>query len=335
MRARAVRAPIHAAAADPPCDADLAASVLDGLARPQKSLPSRFFYDTRGSALFEQITMLDEYYLTRTEIGLLERHAGDMAELIGAKASVIEFGSGSSRKIPILLEALEEPAAWVPIDIDQEMLAQSVRDTQARFPSLRLVPIHADFMQPVALPARQLSANRVGFFPGSTIGNFRPHEALGFLRRVGATLGRSAAMLIGVDRKKDLSTLLAAYDDAAGVTAAFNRNLLVRINRELGADFDLDGFAHEARYDIDHGRIEMHLVARTAQSVQLLGRTFRFAAGETIHTEVSCKYTMEEFRLLARAAGWRPVQSWTDPRDWFAIHFLRFCDDEEITPHAR
>jgi dimethylhistidine N-methyltransferase len=326
VRARAV----DADAADPSCDPDLAAHVLEGLARPQKALPSQFFYDARGSALFEQITTLDEYYLTRTEIDLLERHAGDMAALIGARASVIEFGSGSSRKVPILLRALEEPAAWVPIDIDDDMLAQSVRDMRARFPGLRLVPIHADFMQPVALPDDRLSANRIGFFPGSTIGNFRPHEALAFLRRVGVTLGRNAAMIIGVDRKKDLSTLLSAYDDADGVTAAFNRNILVRINRELGADFDLDAFAHEARYDIGRGRIEMHLVARSPQRVHVLGRTFRFAAGETIHTEVSCKYTIDEFRLLARAAGWQPVESWSDPRDWFAIHFLRFRDDEEV-----
>jgi dimethylhistidine N-methyltransferase len=247
---------------------------------------------------------------------------------------VIEFGSGSSRKIPILLRALEEPAAWVPIDIDQGTLAQSVRDMRARFPGLCLVPIHADFMGPVTLPAGRLSANRIGFFPGSTIGNFRPQEALAFLRGVGAMLGRNAAMIIGVDRKKDLSTLLAAYDDARGVTAAFNRNILVRINRELGADFDVDAFAHEARYDIDRGRIEMHLVARSAQSVRIQGRILRFAAGESIHTEVSCKYTLEEFRLLARAAGWQPVQSWSDPSDWFAIHFLRFGDDEEVTPPA-
>jgi L-histidine Nalpha-methyltransferase len=326
VRARAA----DADAADQSCDPDLAAHVLEGLARPQKALPSRFFYDARGSALFEQITTLDEYYLTRTEIDLLERHAGDMAALIGARASVIEFGSGSSRKVPILLRALEEPAAWVPIDIDDDMLAQSVRDMRARFPDLRLVPIHADFMQPVALPDDRLSANRIGFFPGSTIGNFRPHEALAFLRRVGVTLGRNAAMIIGVDRKKDLSTLLSAYDDADGVTAAFNRNILVRINRELGADFDLDAFAHEARYDIGRGRIEMHLVAGSPQRVHVLGRTFGFAAGETIHTEVSCKYTIDEFRLLARAAGWQPVESWSDPRDWFAIHFLRFRDDEEV-----
>jgi L-histidine N-alpha-methyltransferase len=327
VRARA----LAASSAEQSCDPDLAAHVLHGLARPQKALPSRFLYDARGSALFEQITTLDEYYLTRTEIGLLERHAGDMAALAGARASVIEFGSGSSRKVPILLRALEEPAAWVPIDIDEGTLAQSVRDMRARFPELRLVPIHADFMEPVALPDGELSANRIGFFPGSTIGNFRPHEALAFLRRVGATLGRSGAMIIGVDRKKDLSTLLSAYDDADGVTAAFNRNILVRINRELGADFDADAFAHEARYDIDRGRIEMHLVARTPQRVRVLGRTFLFDAGESIHTEVSCKYTIEEFRLLARAAGWQPVESWSDPRDWFAIHFLRFGDDEEVS----
>jgi L-histidine Nalpha-methyltransferase len=329
VRARRVAA-VDAASEDC-CSPDLAADVLEGLARPQKTLSSRFFYDARGSALFEQITDLDEYYLTRTEIGLLERYAGEMAALIGPRASVIEFGSGASRKIPILLRALEDPAAWVPIDIDEGMLAQSVRDLRDRFPALGLVPIHADFMQPVALPDDRLSANRVGFFPGSTIGNFRPQEALAFLRRVGATLGPSAAMVIGVDRKKDLSTLLAAYDDAQGVTAAFNRNLLVRINRELGADFDLDGFAHEARYDCDRGRIEMHLVSRRAQSVRVLGRTFRFAAGETIHTEVSCKYTVEEFRLLARAAGWQPVETWSDARGWFAIHFLRYADDEAVS----
>ena len=330
MRARAPAA----SSAEQSCEPDLAAHVLHGLARPRKALPSRFLYDARGSALFEQITTLDEYYLTRTEIGLLERHAGEMAALAGANASVIEFGSGSSRKVPILLRALEEPAAWVPIDIDEGTLAQSVRDMRARFPELRLVPIHADFMEPVALPDGELSANRIGFFPGSTIGNFRPHEALAFLRRVGATLGRSGAMIIGVDRKKDLSTLLSAYDDAEGVTAAFNRNILVRINRELGADFDADAFAHEARYDIDRGRIEMHLVARTPQRVRVLGRTFLFDAGESIHTEVSCKYTIEEFRLLARAAGWQPVESWSDPRDWFAIHFLRFGDDEELSARA-
>lgn len=325
MRARAVGAAAQA------CDPDLAACVLEGLARPQKTLPSRLFYDARGSALFEQITTLEEYYLTRTEIGLLERHAGEMAALIGPRASVIEFGSGSSRKIPILLRALQAPAGWVPIDIDADMLAQSARDMRARFPGLRLVPIHADFMQPVALPGERLSANRVGFFPGSTIGNLRPHEALAFLRRVGATLGQAAGMLIGVDRKKDLSILLAAYDDAAGVTAAFNKNLLLRINRELGADFDLDAFAHEARYDVDRGRIEMHLVARRPQQVQVLGRTFRFAAGESVHTEVSCKYTLEEFRLLARAAGWQPVQCWTDPQGWFAIHFLRYGEEEAVS----
>jgi len=315
---------------DQPYDPDLAADVLEGLAKPQKTLSSRFLYDARGSALFEQITTLDEYYLTRTEIGLLERHGDEMAALIGARASVIEFGSGSSRKTPILLRALEDPAGWVPIDIDDETLAQSVRDMKARFPALRLVPIHADFMQPVTLPDDRLSANRIGFFPGSTIGNFRPQEAVAFLRRVGATLGHSAAMIIGVDLKKDLATLLAAYDDVEGVTAAFNQNLLVRINRELGADFDLDAFAHEARYERDRGRIEMHLVSRSPQSVRVLGRTFRFAAGETIHTEVSCKYTIDEFRLLARAAGWQPVHTWSDARGWFAIHFLRFGDDEGV-----
>lgn len=320
---------LHAAAAVDAYDPELADEVLDGLARPQKALSSRFLYDARGSALFEQITALDAYYLTRTEIALLERHTAEMAALIGPRASLVEFGSGSSRKTPILLRALEQPAAWVPIEIADGALSQSVRDVQARFPDLRLVPINADFTRPVALP-QDLPANRVGFFPGSTIGNLRPDEAHAFLCNVGATLGPGAAMIVGVDLKKDLATLLAAYDDAEGVTAAFNRNLLVRINRELGADFDLDGFAHEARYDADRGRIEMHLVSRAAQTVRVLGQAFGFAAGETIHTENCCKYTVDEFRLLARVAGWQPVRTWSDPRGWFAIHFLRLDEDEGV-----
>lgn len=313
---------LHAAVDDRSYDVGLADEVLKGLARPQKALSSRFLYDARGSALFEQITGLDEYYLTRTEMALLERHAAEMALHIGPRASLVEFGSGASRKIPILLRALEQPAAWVPIEIDDGALSQSVRDVQARFPGLRLVPINADFTRPVALPEDLPSANRVGFFPGSTIGNLRPDEAHAFLCNVGATLGRGAAMIVGVDLKKDLATLLAAYDDAEGVTAAFNRNLLVRINRELGADFDLDGFAHEARYDADRGRIEMHLVSRTAQNVRVLGQAFGFAAGETIHTENSCKYSVEEFRALAIEAGFRGAKLWQDRQGLFSLHGL-------------
>lgn len=309
-------------------DHALAADVLLGLARPQKRLSSRFLYDARGSDLFEQITELDAYYPTRTEIGLLEQHAESIAAQIGADASIVEFGSGSNRKIRVLLGALKRPAAWVPIEISETALAHSVTDLRAHFPDLELVPIHADFTQPVALPRARLSDNLVGFFPGSTIGNFEPHEALRLLGSVGTTLGTGAAMVIGVDLKKDLATLLPAYDDPQGVTAAFNRNLLVRINRELDADFELDGFAHEARYVAERGRIEMHLVAREAQTVAVLDETFTFAPGETIHTENSCKYTIDEFRLLARAAGWRPVRVWTDPRAWFSVHLLRFEPDE-------
>ncbi len=309
-------------------DQALAADVLEGLARPQKRLSSRFLYDARGSDLFEQITELEVYYPTRTEIGLLGQHAESIAAQIGPDASIVEFGSGSNRKIRVLLEALERPAAWVPIEISETALAHSVTDLRARFPDLLLVPIHADFTQPVALPRARLSNNLVGFFPGSTIGNFEPREALRLLASVGATLGTGAAMVIGVDLKKDLATLLPAYDDPEGVTAAFNRNLLVRINRELDADFELDGFAHEARYVAERGRIEMHLVARKAQTVAVLDETFTFAAGETIHTENSCKYTIDEFRLLARAAGWQPVHVWTDPRAWFSVHLLRFEPDE-------
>jgi dimethylhistidine N-methyltransferase len=309
-------------------DHALAADVLHGLARPQKRLSSRFLYDARGSDLFERITELEVYYPTRTEIALLEQHAPEIAAQIGTDASIVEFGSGSARKIKVLLGALERPAAWVPIEISGTALARSVAELRRHFPDLLLVPIHADFTQPVALPRTRLSDNLVGFFPGSTIGNFEPREALRFLGSVGATLGSGAAMVIGVDLKKDLATLLPAYDDPEGVTAAFNRNLLARINRELDADFDLDGFVHEARYVAECGRIEMHLVARKAQKVAVLDEIFTFAPGETIHTENSCKYTIDEFRLLARAAGWRPVHVWTDPRAWFSVHLLRFEPDE-------
>ncbi|MEM7024641.1 MAG: L-histidine N(alpha)-methyltransferase [Pseudomonadota bacterium] len=313
-----------------PCDRPLALDVLSGLAQPQKRLSSRFLYDARGSDLFEEITELSAYYPTRTEIGLLEQHADAIAAEIGPNASIVEFGSGSGRKIGILLHALERPRAWLPIDIAGEALSQSVKDLRSQFPDLDLVPIHADFTQPVVLPPVNSTENRVGFFPGSTIGNFEPRDALGFLGSVGTTLGAGAAMVIGVDLKKDLSTLLHAYDDPAGVTAAFNLNLLVRINRELGADFDLDGFIHEARYRKDHGRIEMHLVSRTAQAVNVLGKRFHFEPGESIHTENSCKYTVDEFWLLARASGWRPVQVWTDPEPWFSVHLLRFEPEDRV-----
>jgi len=302
----------------------LAAEVLDGLSRPQKRISSRFLYDAKGSELFEEITLLDSYYPTRTEIALLQQHARSIAAQIGPDASIVEFGSGSNRKIRVLLEALERPAAWVPIEISQTALDQSVADLRLHFPALELVPIHADFTQPVILPRARLSDNLVGFFPGSTIGNFEPREALQLLCSVGATLGAGAAMLIGVDLKKELSTLLPAYDDPEGVTAAFNRNLLARINRDLDADFALDAFEHEARYVAYRGRIEMHLVAKQAHKVEVLGQTFTFDQGESIHTENSCKFTIDEFRLLARAAGWRPVEVWTDPNPWFSVHLLRF-----------
>ncbi|MEM7021575.1 MAG: L-histidine N(alpha)-methyltransferase [Pseudomonadota bacterium] len=309
-------------------NADLANDVLTGLARPQKRLSSRFFYDARGSELFEAITDLESYYPTRTEIGLLEQHAESIAAQIGPDPSLIEFGSGSNRKIRVLLSALNSPAAWVPIEISETALEESVADLRRHFADLELVPIHADFTQPVALPRARLSENLVGFFPGSTIGNFEPSEALRFLGSIGTTLGAGAAMVIGVDLKKDLSVLLPAYDDPEGVTAAFNRNLLARINRELSADFALDAFEHEARYLADRGRIEMHLVSKEPQKVEVLGHVFSFYRGESIHTENSCKYTIDEFRLLARAAGWRPVRVWTDPKPWFSVHLMRFEPDE-------
>ena len=303
-------------------DDGFAAAVLDGLSRRPKSLPCRFIYDQAGSELFERITALPEYYPTRTEVGILEACAGAIVAGTPAGSVLIEFGSGSSRKTEILLRALDRLAAYVPIDVSASALADAATRLRAGFPGLRVHPLVGDFRAEPRLPADLAERPRLGFFPGSTIGNFAPGEAVDLLRSMAKALGRGGRLVIGVDLLKGAEVLIPAYDDAAGVTAAFNLNLLARANRELGADFALDAFRHEARFDAERGRIEMHLVSLRAQEVRVLGRRFAFAGGETIHTESSHKYTVDGFCGLAARAGWTSQRVWTDAAALFSVHEL-------------
>lgn len=300
-----------------------AGQVIDGLAAVPKRIPSTWFYDHRGSELFEQITELDEYYLTRAEIALLHDRRDALGHL-PAGAAVVEFGSGSSRKTPLLIDALRRPASYTAIDISAEFVRQALRGLQLRYPTLAVHAIEADFCAPLHWPAGLVEAiagqPRIGFFPGSTIGNLTPEQAVRFLRGTAEFLGPGAQLLVGVDGTQDPALLLPAYDDARGVTAAFNRNLLVRINRELGADFDPQAFDHVARFDPRRGRVEMHLRSRGRQQIRFLGREFDFSPGETIHTENSYKYPAELFRRLAQAAGWRAQACWTADGSGFALH---------------
>ena len=297
-------------------------ATLRGLGEPQKTLPCQFLYDERGSVLFEEITNVPEYYPTRTEIGILSDFVHDIVAETPAGAVLVEFGSGSSRKTEILLDAFDKLAAYVPIDVSPSALDEARERLAVRFPRLRVHPLVGDFRASLVLPEDLAARPRIGFFPGSTIGNFQPSEAVELLRTMRASLGRGARLIVGVDLRKALSALLPAYNDAAGVTAAFNKNLLVRANRELGADFDVDGFAHEAIFNVEKSRIEMHLVSRQAQTVSLLGRRFAFRPGETIHTENSHKFSIADFQGLARAAGWTPTRVWTDEDRLFSVHEL-------------
>jgi dimethylhistidine N-methyltransferase len=297
--------------------------VLAGLRQPVKRLPSKYFYDERGSQLFDDICELPEYYPTRTEMALLRDISADVAALVGEGATVIEFGSGSSTKIRILLDALDSPLAYVPVDISREHLLMSAKGLAGNYPDLRVVPVCADYTQPFEVPQIDGEKVRAGFFPGSTIGNFTRSEAISFLQAAATDLGHNNGLLIGVDLRKDVETLHAAYNDSAGVTAAFNLNLLHRINREIGGDFDTDSFAHDARWVPEFGRIEMHLVSVCAQTVSIGGESFEFKSGESIHTEDSRKYDVEGFKDLAREAGWNSIDCWTDPDDLFSIHLLR------------
>jgi L-histidine N-alpha-methyltransferase len=300
-------------------------AVLASLGAPRKWLPCKFFYDETGSQLFDRICELPEYYPTRTECGILAERAHEIGGLIGPEATLVEFGSGAGIKIRLLLQSLERPLCYVPVDISREHLVTAAADLAKDFPHLRVAPVCADYTRPFAVPVLPASRPRTlcGFFPGSTIGNFTPTEAAAFLTRARRLLGPGGLMLVGVDLVKQDSILHAAYNDAAGVTAAFNLNLLVRINRELGGDFHLRQFAHEARWNARLGRIEMHLVSLKPQRVTIAGRSFDFAAGETIHTENSYKYSVPQFQAMAQEAGYRPAAVWTDANDLFSVHLLR------------
>ena len=292
--------------------------VLAGLSAPIPAVPARWLYDRRGSELFEEITSLPEYYPTRTETALLERHSAEIAAMLGKGEAVVEFGSGSSAKTPLLLRAVH-PAAYVPIDISGDFLRDSAGALRAEFPDLPIHPVEADFTRPLELPAAIGEAPKLGFFPGSTIGNFVARSAVDLLRAMKATLGEGARLVIGMDRTKEIEILLAAYDDAAGVTAAFNLNLLHRINAELGGDIPVEAFRHRALWNDAMSRIEMHLEALRDVAFTVAGERFAFAAGATIHTENSHKYGYRDSRLLLRAAGWGVVHDWTDAREWFSI----------------
>jgi dimethylhistidine N-methyltransferase len=294
------------------------AEVLRGLAEPQKAIPARWLYDMAGSALFEEITRLPEYYPTRIEAGLLEASASEVAELAGPGRVVVEFGSGSSVKTPLLLREVA-PAAYVPLDISGEFLREASGALAAKFPGLPIIPIEANFMHPVRLPDAVPDGARLGFFPGSTIGNMVPHTAVDLLRSMRDTLGIGAQLLIGIDRRKPVERLIAAYDDAAGVTARFNLNLLERINRELGGDIPVERFRHVARWSERWSRIEMHLEALDDLSFTVSGHAVDMRAGETIHTENSHKYTPGQAQLLLRAGGWTPNRQWSDAADDFLL----------------
>lgn len=301
----------------------LKTDVLAGLRSDPKMLPSKYFYDEAGSQLFEQITTLDEYYPTRTELAVMQRHDLEMADLIGPRCLLIEYGSGSSTKTRLLLDQLREPAGYVPIDISEAFLRDSARALREQYPQLTVLPICADFTEPhtLSLPAIR-AARRVVYFPGSTIGNLTPEQAVHLLRRTGDLVGLRGGLLLGVDLKKETRVLEEAYNDRRGVTAAFNRNMLVRINRELGADFAVDRFAHRAFYNAAEGRIEMHLVSDRRQRVRLGNSTIRIAAGESICTEYSYKYELEQLRVLSAAAGFRVDRVWTDERKYFCVAYL-------------
>ena len=304
-----------------PLPATMQEEVLHGLASRPKRIAPKFFYDERGSRLFDAICELPEYYLTRTEMGILESCAREVARLAGADCTLIELGSGASKKIRLLLEALR-PRHYLGIDISREFLRESAQRLAHDYPWLEVHAACADFAQDFDLPDPAGSGRRLVFFPGSTIGNFEPHEALAFLQRVRRLVQPDGALLIGVDLKKDPKLLHAAYNDGRGVTAAFNLNLLERLRAELDAELDPKTFRHRAFYNAMHGRIEMHLVSRRAQEIRVLSRRFRFEPGESIHTENSYKYAVTEFHALARRAGLQPRQVWLDAAHLFSVHYL-------------
>ena len=305
-----------------------ASDVIEGLSAMPKRIPAKYFYDTRGSELFEKITELPEYYPTRCEMEILREKAGEIAALIPENAAVIEFGSGSNKKARLLLGAAPHIAAYVPVDISAEMLEAEAAELRVDFPGLTVLPVAADICYPFELPEAARNAPlRVGFFPGSTIGNFEPHEAASFLRNAGKMVGSGAKIIIGADLVKPVEILNAAYNDAAGVTAEFNMNLLVRMNRELGANFRLECFEHHAFFNRERSRIEMHLASLKRQKVRVAGETFDFRVGETIHTENSYKYSVDSLRALARGVGWLPDRVWTDANGYFSVQAFTYAEE--------
>jgi len=297
------------------------AAVVAGLSRPRKTVAPCWLYDERGSQLFEQITRLDAYYPTRTETEILLRHAGEIARFCGGGTLLFEYGAGAGIKTEILIAALDRPRLYVPIDIAGDFLARTVRRIERRFPDLDVLPVVADFNHDFELPDLP-PGRRTAFFPGSTIGNLNHVEAAAFLRRLRRHVGKQGKAIIGVDLKKDVRMLIDAYNDSEGVTAAFNLNLLARINRELDGAFPLDRFAHEARWNASESAIEMHLVSLDARRVAVCGEDFAFEAGETIHTESSRKYDLDVFAALAGSTGWRATKVWLDRNHYFAVFGL-------------
>jgi dimethylhistidine N-methyltransferase len=314
---------IACAAAHDVCEFE--SRVIEGLSRPRKSIPCRFFYDERGSRLFEQITLLPEYYLTRTETQILETYAAEITRDVPAGAVLIEFGSGASRKTEILLKVLPQLRAYVPVDVSSSALEAAKRRLSGTFPHLEVRPALGDFSQPIAFPPDLTHSPKLGFFPGSTIGNFTPLAASQLLRMIGRLLA-GGRLIIGADLKKDTGRLLRAYNDEAGLTAAFNLNLLARLNRELAGTFDLSGFRHEAIYNVRESRMEMYLVSLREQTATVRGRAFLFSSGERIHTENSYKHSIRQFQELARSAGCEPRRFWCDAEELFSVHELAFAN---------
>jgi dimethylhistidine N-methyltransferase len=302
-----------------------AGDVIGDLSQHPKRLSPKYFYDATGSELFEQITVLPEYYPTRTELAILRDRGSEIAAHLPDGAALVEFGAGATTKVRLLLERCKF-GAYVPVDISGDFLNAQADALRKDFPLLGIYPVAADFTAPFALPADIAGMPKVGFFPGSTLGNFEPQEASAFMRTAREILGGGARMIIGVDLEKDERVLYHAYNDAAGVTARFNLNVLVRINRELGGNFDLSAFSHRSIYNRDRHRIEMHLISRKAQSVRILGKNFSFHPGESIHTENSYKYSLERFTALARDSGWTVRESWTDKDKMFSVHALLASD---------
>ncbi|BFM15505.1 L-histidine N(alpha)-methyltransferase [Maricurvus nonylphenolicus] len=307
-----------------PADAVLS-EVLDGLSQQQKSLPSKYFYDTEGSELFDQICELDEYYPYRTEIAMLPSIAQDVSHMLNEPCNIVEFGAGSLAKIRILLKHVDSISRFTPIDIAGDFLRREADTLQKEFPHVEVYPVEADFTRPVELNTNA-SLKNIGFFPGSTIGNFTTEAAQAFLTQARETLGNGSLLLIGVDTKKPPAMLHKAYNDQRGITRKFNLNMLAHLNRETGADFDLDKFEHYAFYNPEKGRIEMHLISQTEQTVTVAGNAFEFREGESIHTENSHKYTQQEFKQLASNSGWRSTRHWMGGQQLFSVHLLQAMD---------